>query len=170
LIGVPCRITGNSAELTSIPNIWSSRESLPAAHLNEALSRPHDYPEHYDYQDKYDQSHHQIRHRLHSAPVETALIAYPGHEAPPSKMIIDKAARAEAHRQIESGQHKNDQIQGPTNHRSLRQEQENARSDEEYRAHTLREAMRSRIILDNARSQQVQRQHNPAIEQPVRAY
>src|SRR5258706_13432322 len=91
---IHCRIGGNFADPASIPNIWSSRESLSAAHLNEATPQPHDYPQHHDYQDKHNESHHQIRHCLHSAPVETALVTDPGRQAPPSTMIIDKATSA----------------------------------------------------------------------------
>src|SRR5262249_17651579 len=82
--------------------------------------------------------------------------------------IIDKATRAEANGEIEAREEEDDEIKRPAENKCLGEEENQAGSQQENRPDGLGKAMRSRVILHNARLQQVQRLHHATIEEPER--
>ncbi len=89
--------------------------------------------------------------RLNAAPVEAPFVAHAGQQAQSSQVIVDEAARAETHGQVDTRQYKNDQIERPTDCCSLREVEYERSDNEKCCADALGEAVWSRIILDDAR-------------------
>src|SRR5207247_4540767 len=91
--------------------------------------------------------------RSHPSPVKATLVAYARQEADAPKVIVDKTASAEANGQIDACQHKDDQIECPTNRCSSGEVEDKRRGNKKCCADALGEAVRSGVILDNARLQ-----------------
>src|ERR1019366_2460155 len=84
-------------------------------------------------------------------------------------MVIDEAAGAETKGEVKARKYKDDKIKSPAKGCGVCKKQNQRSGNEEYCADSLREAMWSWIILNNARLPHMQRQDNMTIKQAERA-
>src|SRR5690348_17649069 len=78
---------------------------------------------------------------LDPPPAEAARIAHARQQPQPAQVVVDEAARAEPHSEVDAGEHEDNGIQRPARNRHGSQEQQQAGRNQEGRTDGLGEAM-----------------------------